>query len=83
MNDEKVKQVLADFGRDFASRFGGRRILKTPFHFFEWAAVVESCHGKLSRDELLEKFTAYCKRTKAAKTVDHAAEWWCYGRVSK
>ena len=61
-----------DFEKDFARKFGGRRVLKTAFHFFFWAAKGDS----QLRDRLLHDFVADCRRAKVSASWRRAAEWY-------
>lgn len=68
-----------EFTEHFAKRFAGLRILKTPFHFFEWAVTTKG--GKQTRNQLLEKFETYCRRISARQTWRNAAEWYVTGNI--
>ena len=59
------------FERDFARRFGGRRVLKTAFHFFNWATN----GNEAERERLLSAFTTYCRRNHIRVSWRNAAEW--------
>lgn len=67
----------AAFERDFALKFGDRRVLKTAFHFFDWATKGE----RSERDRLLSRFTEYCRRRGVRASWRNAAEWNERGRV--
>lgn len=65
------------FERDFAKRFGGRRVLKTAFHFFHWATKGDEAE----RERLLAKFTAYSHRNGFRASWRNAADW--YERIQR
>ena len=65
------------FERDFALKFGGKRVLKTAFHFFHWATKGDEAE----RERLLAQFTAYSRRAETRASWRNAAEW--YERVQR
>lgn len=67
----------AKFVKDFDTRYKGRRVLKTSYHFFNWCTMF---NGEKSR-ELSDKFCEYCRRTRARATWRNAVEWYCTGKV--
>lgn len=74
-----VDECIDNFSAFFAERFEGKRILKTPFHFFNFATGGE----EVKRNELLEKFETYCRRTKARAVWRNAAEWYVTGSIGR
>ena len=66
------------FERDFALKFGDRRVLKTTFHFFNWATRGDEAE----RERLISKFTAYCRRNRVRASWRNAAEWHERGYVA-
>lgn len=72
-------ETAEKFAKDFDKRFGGKRILKTAFHFFHWVSGRE----EYLRESMLAEFGKYCKRTKTRASWRNAAEWWEQGRVAK
>lgn len=78
--------VIEEFTAHFAQKFAGKAVLKTPFHFFDWAAgktggSAESCERE--RTELIDRFDAYCRRAKVKQTWRKAVGWWVEGKVKK
>ncbi len=71
------RKTAPAFERDFALKFGGRRVLKTAFHFFDWAAKGE----RTERERLLAAFTAYCRRAGVSASWRNAAEWYERGFI--
>lgn len=78
----KTDELIEKFTADFAEKFGGKPVLKTPLHFFEW--IREMSGGNAGdRSDMLGRFEEYCRRTRARATWRNAAQWWMTGTIEK
>lgn len=74
---DAVAKCQKRFEADFDRMFKGKRVMKTAFHFFNWAAKGD----KAVRERGLEGFAGYCRRTKVRRSWQNAAEWYTTGMV--
>ena len=79
-------KVIEEFTADFEEKFSGKIVLKTPFHFFDWAAGKTGGSAESrekERTDLLLRFNEYCRKAKIKATWRKAVVWWMEGKVRK